>query len=164
MMNAGMDDRELQLKIDAYGDMLFKLSFIRLQNVQDAEDAVSEAVLAGYEKIHQLKREEAFKSWIFAILANVCRKRLAESGGRQRAEEALGGKEQEPSGEDVDYGAALDVRNAFSLLSAEEQEIVALSVFGGYNSKEIGVKMRLNSNTVRSKRSRALEKMECALK
>lgn len=143
---------------------LYRFSLCRMKNVQDAEDAVSEAVLAGYEKIYQLKTEDAFKSWIFAILANVCRKRLAESGGRQRAEEPLEAREQEVLGTDMDCGTALDVRKAFSVLSAEEQEIVALSVFGGYNSREIGARMRLNSNTVRSKRSRALEKMECVLK
>ena len=34
------DHQELQLKIDQYADMLFKLSFLKLQNVQDAEDAL----------------------------------------------------------------------------------------------------------------------------
>lgn len=62
-----------------------------------------------------------------------------------------------------DYGIALDVRKAFFVLSSEEQEIVALSVFGGYNSREIGSTLNLNPNTVRSKRSRALEKMESIL-
>jgi DNA-directed RNA polymerase specialized sigma24 family protein len=44
-------------------------------------------------------------------------------------------------------------------LSEEEQTIIALSVFGGYNSKEIGEMLKLNANTVRPKRSRGLEKM-----
>ena len=48
-------------------------------------------------------------------------------------------------------------------LSEEEQILVGLSVFGGYCSQEIGEMMRLNPNTVRSKRSRALKKMECVL-
>lgn len=142
---------------------LYRFSLCRMKNVQDAEDAVSEAVLTGYEKIHQLKKEDAFKSWIFSILANVCRKKLSRSGERQRNEEAIDGLEKEPSGTDVDYGIALDVRKAFFILTPEEQEIVALSVFGGYNSKEIGYALKLNPNTVRSKRSRALEKMECIL-
>ena len=42
MAKESIDDRELQLKIDAYSDMLFKLSFLRLRNVQDAEDVVQE--------------------------------------------------------------------------------------------------------------------------
>ena len=37
-----------------------------------------------------------------------------------------------------DVGLAMDVRNAFFILSEEEQMIVGLSVFSGYNSTEIG--------------------------
>lgn len=62
-----------------------------------------------------------------------------------------------------DYGISVDVQRAFLHLSEEEQTIIALSVFGGYNSKEIGEMLKLNANTVRSKRSRGLEKMECIL-
>lgn len=143
---------------------LYRFSLCRMKNVQDAEDAVSEAVLTGYEKIHQLKREDAFKNWLFSILANICRKKLSRLGEQQQKEAALDELNAEPAGADMDYGIALDVRKAFFILSQEEQEIVALSVFGGYNSKEIGSSLGLNPNTVRSKRSRALEKMECVLK
>lgn len=52
----------------------------------------------------------------------------------------------------------------FFILSEEERLVVSLSVFGGYNSKEIGAILDLNANTVRSKRSRALEKMSLILK
>ena len=62
-----------------------------------------------------------------------------------------------------DYGISVDVQRAFLHLSEEEQTIIALSVFGGSNSKEIGEMLKLNANTVRSKRSRGLEKMECIL-
>ena len=41
--------------------------------------------------------------------------------------------------------------------------IVGLSVFGGYNSTEIGKILSLKPGTVRVKRSRALEKMQCVL-
>ena len=58
---------------------------------------------------------------------------------------------------------AMDVRNAFFILSEEEQMIVGLSVFGGYNSTEIGKILSLKPGTVRVKRSRALEKMQCVL-
>ena len=49
------------------------------------------------------------------------------------------------------------------ILSKEEQMIVGLSVFGGYNSTEIGKILSLKPGTVRVKRSRALEKMQCVL-
>lgn len=151
-----------QMYEEIYKD-LFRFALCRMKNVQDAEDAVSEAVLAAYENIRKLKKETAFKSWMFTILANICRKRLKESGDRQRIEKEEAEGFGEVPANVTDYGIALDVQRAFFILSQEEQEIVALSVFGGYNSREIGNALNLNPNTVRSKRSRALEKMEYVL-
>ncbi len=151
-----------QMYEEIYKD-LYRFALCRMRNVQDAEDAVSESVLAAYENIRKLQKETAFRSWMFTILANTCRKKLRESRDRQKRED--GGVERltEISAGTTDYGIALDVRKAFFILSSEEQEIVALSVFGGYNSREIGTALNLNPNTVRSKRSRALEKMEYVL-
>ena len=142
----------------AYRD-LYRYALCLMKNTQEAEDVVSEAVVTAYENIHKLKKEEAFRSWIFTILTNKCKKRwrkiLKESPKR---EEELPEQSTAP-----DYDLAIDVKKAFFILSEEEQIIVGLSVFGGYCSQEIGEMLRLNPNTVRSKRSRALRKMECVL-
>ena len=115
--------------------------------------------LSAYENIHKLKKEEAFKSWIFTILTNKCKKRL-----KKALKETPGREEELPEQATApDYDLAIDVKKAFFVLSEEEQILVGLSVFGGYCSQEIGEMMRLNPNTVRSKRSRALKKMECVL-
>lgn len=140
---------------------LYRFALCLLRDRHEAEDAAGEAVLAAYENIRKLRDEKAFKSWIFTILANVCRKRL-----RKRNREIS--LDQEDTFFNVpvdkeDQSLAIDVRRAFLILSEEEQMIVALSVFGGYTSREIGKMLKLNENTVRSKRSRALEKMECVL-
>ncbi len=150
-----------QMYENIYADM-YRFALCMMKNRQEAEDVVSEAVTAAYENIGKLRDEGAFRSWIFTILSNICKKRLKKAA-----------KEQEHSGEDVfsriplqetDMGLAVDVRKAFFLLEDEEQMIVGLSVFGGYNSQEIGKALKLNPNTVRSKRSRALQKMECVLR
>lgn len=141
---------------------LYRFALCMMKNTQDAEDAVSEAVLAAYENIRKLRDEKAFRSWIFTILANTCRKRLKLLNTKTRHEQEEDSVRQ--TAQCPDYDLALDVRKAFFILSEEEQTIVGLSVFGGYNSKEIGGMLRLNDNTVRSKRSRALEKMECILR
>lgn len=143
---------------------LYRFSLGMMKNVPDAEDAVSEAVLAAYENIRKLRDKEAFRSWIFTILANVCRRKLKQAKKRGASETGEEKALERHEGANPDYGLAVDVRNAFSRLSEEEREIVSLSVFGGYNSREIASMMKLNANTVRSKRSRALEKMECVLK
>ncbi len=95
-------------------------------------------------------------------MSNICKKRLKKEAARRDyfGEETY----VQAAYEDPDVGLAVDVRKAFFLLEEEEQTIVGLSVFGGYNSKEIGDALKMNPNTVRSKRSRALQKMECVLR
>lgn len=139
---------------------LYRFALCMMKHPQDAEDAVSEAVISAYENIHKLKKDEAFKAWIFTILANVCRKKLK---AKERTESELK-PEHIAGGDNADNGLREDVQNAFFILSEEERLVVSLSVFGGYNSKEIGTILNLNANTVRSKRSRALEKMSLILK
>lgn len=141
---------------------LYRFALCMMKNRQEAEDAVSEAVVAAYENIRKLRSEEAFRNWIFTILSNVCRKKLKKAAKEQAhsPEDAIS---KIPS-QEMDLGIAVDVRKAFFLLEEEEQVIVGLSVFGGYNSREIGKVLKMNPNTVRSKRSRALQKMECVLR
>lgn len=146
---------------EVYRD-LYRFALCMMRNPQDAEDAVSEAVIHGYEHVYSLRREDAFKSWMFTILSRVCKKRLAAAARKREADAA--GFFERPEGVEDNMNLSLDVRRAFAVLSEEEQMIVGLSVFGGYQSSEIGRMLRLKDGTVRSKRSRALAKMSVILK
>ena len=55
---------------------LYRYALCLMRDPHEAEDAVSATVLSAYEHIHKLRKEEAFKSWIFTILSNICKKRL----------------------------------------------------------------------------------------
>ena len=74
MTKACMDDRGLQLKIDEYGDMLFKLSYVRLQNRQDAEDVVQEVFYQYLKKPQSFQGPEHEKAWFLKVTLNACRK------------------------------------------------------------------------------------------
>ena len=141
---------------------LYHFALCLMKNKQDAEDAVSESVMKAYENIRKLKDETAFKNWIFTITANTCKRRLHESA--KRKSESIEESFTNVSSEEIDYGLSVDVRRAYTVLNEEEQTIIGLSFFGGYNSKEIGQILGLKDNTVRSKKVRALEKMECVLR
>lgn len=155
--------RFTQLYKTVYID-LYRFALCMMKNTHDAEDVVSEAVLAAYENMNKLRKEDAFRSWIFTILANKCRKKLCQEERQKKLRQSAGNLLENIADREIDHGVSVDVRKAFSMLSGEEKEIVALSVFGGYSSTEIGKMMNLNPNTVRSKRSRAMEKMENILR
>lgn len=137
---------------------LYRFAFCMMRQSHDAEDAVSEAVILAYENIQSLRKEEAFRSWIFQITANVCKRKLKD---KSRLEVEL--TENQRLYEE-DRELQLDIHNALFELSEEERCIVAMSALGGYNSVEIGKMMNLNSNTVRSKRKRAIEKLGAIMK
>lgn len=137
---------------------LYKFALYTTRHPQDAEDAVSETVITAWEKIGRLKKEEAFRSWMFTILKNQCRKMLRERArkDKERKEDVFSGT---TGSREPDYAGQHDVREAFGALGEDERMIVAFSVFGGYQSDEIGSIMGTKPATVRSKKSRAMEKM-----
>lgn len=137
---------------------LYRYALCMMRQPQDAEDAVSEAVVSAYEHIHSLRKEEAFRSWIFQITANVCKRKLKEKS-RQEVELS----ETHPF-YDVDKELNMDLQRALIVLDEEERNIISLSAFYGYNSKEIGKILKMNPNTVRSKRKRAVEKLGVSIR
>lgn len=74
MAKTDTDDRELQLKIDRYGDMLFRLSYLRLQNRQDAEDVVQEVFYRYLSRQKSFESPEHEKAWFLKVTLNACGK------------------------------------------------------------------------------------------
>ena len=142
---------------------LYKFALCIMKDPHDAEDAVSEAVIQAYSNITALRNADAFKSWMFRILYNICKKKLQKAQKNKTVEFESFFRDSDVAAPEKDYGLTIDVQKAFSILSEEEQIIVGLSVFGGYKSREIGQLLKMNENTMRSKRSRALAKMSVVL-
>lgn len=49
---------------------LYRFALYMTKHPQDAEDAVSEAVISAFENMCSLRKEESFRSWMFTILHN----------------------------------------------------------------------------------------------
>ena len=142
-------------------DSLYRYALYRLGNPADAEDAVSDAVLAAWRGIEGLKDVSAFSAWLFAILRNTCnsgikriineREKIAKAGRDISVMSENSGCE--PGSLSKELSEALDI------LSDDEREIVILSVVAGLSSKEISDMTGLTAGSVRSKLSRSLTKM-----
>ena len=153
----GDKDAFAQLYQHIYKD-LYKFAYYVLKNDQDAQDAVSDAVIDAYAGISKLKNADAFRSWMFKILSAKSKRTLKTYLVRNH-ERDLDDVERTVRGSEE----SLELKQALGILSDEERMIVSLTVFGGYDSAEIGKMLNLNRNTVRSKHSRALAKMRTVL-
>ena len=101
-----------------YMDM-YRFALCMMKSSHDAEDAVSEAVVKAYESIGTLRSEEAFKSWFFTILANTCRTKWRRQEREQKKAELSFFTEEDAAA--PEWEKAVDVRNAFAILTEEEQ-------------------------------------------
>ena len=151
-----------RLYSEIYRD-LYRFALCMLRHPQEAEDAVSEAVIAAYENITSLRKESSFKSWIFTILNNACRRALTKRSRERKITDDADTYPGVAAGAEPDYAQREDIRRALELLDEEERMIVAFSVFGGYRSEEIAEMLNKNASSVRSRKKRALEKMRVSL-
>lgn len=148
-------ERFMELYGAVYQDM-YRLAFYYMGNAEDAEDAVQDAALSACEHFGGLKKEEAFRAWIFQILVNKCRKMLRKRGRQESVSEL-----PEPFGEkDPNLELRTELLELLSGLEEEERLIVVMTVFGGYKGEEIAKALGRKHSTVRSRYRRALKKLE----
>ncbi len=153
----GDDEAFKILYEDLYKDM-YRIAYYKLQNVEDAEDVVSDAVFDMYRGIHKLKDLTAYRAWAMRILNVKCSIKMKEYYmNRTEDVEELDCQ----SLENVESESVLrtDIKKALDILSDEEKTIVLCSAVAGMSSDEISEMINLNSNTIRSKLSRALLKL-----
>lgn len=116
---------------ETYYTDLYRFAVCLMKSTVSAEDAVSAAILKAYENLPKLRKNDSFKSWLFQITANECRSQLNKSVTYLEDHDW-----QEPAVQENGYEAS-EVAELLSPLSDEERLVITLSVFAGYNSREI---------------------------
>lgn len=76
--NAAVTDHQTNFGTVAsrYSPMLFRVALGRLRNVEDAEDAVQDALLSAYKNIGQFEGRSQLSSWLVRIVINAANMKL----------------------------------------------------------------------------------------
>jgi len=141
---------------------LFRYAYYKLSNYEDAQDAVSDAVLSAFVQIKELKNPDAFNVWLYKILTASCNKYI-KNQIQARQTENLDELVNISSGERIPDGTITDLSRALAILNDADREIVLLSAVSGFNCKEIAKITGFSHNAVRSRLSRALAKIRSVL-
>ncbi len=144
---------------------LYRYAYFSLGHAQDAEDAVSEAVMDAYASRNKLKDASAFRGWMFTILSRKCKQKRKEyatekvvSIDEKRTEDGKAFSEI-LSNDEISVSDKEELKEMFFSLTSEERRIVGLHVICGYTSKEISKILGVRESTVRSKEHRAFLKL-----
>lgn len=162
MTGEAADDRELQLKIEAYGNMLFKIAYLRLQSVQDAEDVVQEVFYQYLKRSQAFESPEHEKAWLIKVMLNTCRK-LWRSVKRHPGDEPGSGVDEamllqasdaEPEEAAVRLEERRRILNAVMALPVKYRDVIHLFYYEEIPVKEIARITGRGESTVTSQLTR----------
>lgn len=135
--------------IKEYEQVLYKVASRMLSNDEDVADALQETIMLGYEKIHTLKNEGYFNTWICKILINKCNYILNKNKNVIVVDEIL---PQEFNNNDF---LKIELEDALNSLNKEYKLAIILYYVVGLSTKEISEFIKEPEGTIKSRLSRA---------
>ena len=138
---------------------IYRVAKSILNNEEDIEDAVSEAILKAYKNIQALKQEVFFKTWLIRIVIN-------ESNNlyKKRAKEIAVDKDHFKNIKVNDSYRDLSLYDAINSLEEELRITTILFYFEDMKYKDIAKVLNVKEGTIKSRLSRAKEKLYNILK
>ena len=157
---ASRDDGALSMLYDRYAGMVYAMGLRLLGDRSLAEDLVQDVFTNVWGKAGSFDPSKAsLMTWIYQIARN----RSTDLDRRRRARPASAGSDSLvylAGGEDTRHLAErLDVAEALSRLSSDQQEVLALAYLRGLTQREIAVELGIPLGTVKSRTASALGAM-----
>jgi RNA polymerase sigma factor (sigma-70 family) len=151
--------------VHAYQGIAFRTAYLIAGNAADAEEAAQDGFVKAYYALGRFRRGAPLRPWLLQIVANEARNRRRAAGRREGL--ALRAATEEPSGDAAPSpeAALLDAERRDTLLALvnelpEEQRLVlALRYFLDLSEEETANVLGVRPGTVKSRASRALEKL-----
>jgi RNA polymerase sigma factor (sigma-70 family) len=178
------DDDAYEDLVKRYGPIAFRVAWLVTRDRDEAQDAAQEAFVKAYYALGRFRSGAPFRPWLLQIVANEARNRRKAAGRRfslalRAAEQRYpGGLTRLPGGRAGDASgdaapspevAALAAERKQALLDAvnrlreEERLVVACRYFLGLSEAETADTLKLPKGTVKSRLSRALDRLRVDL-
>jgi len=144
---------------EQYEKQIYWIAYIQLKNVEDALDVVQETAYLSYKKLHSLKDDQMYKSWLMRIAYNCAMDVL-----RKKNKEAILEPEYENYIADIkeyeeDYATTITLKEVMEVLQPMERTAITLRYYEDYKLIEIADIMGLPIGTVKTIIYRSLSKL-----
>jgi RNA polymerase sigma-70 factor (ECF subfamily) len=154
--------------VHAYQGIALRTAYVLAGNAADAEEAAQDAFVKAYRALWRFRPGAPFKPWLLRIVANEARNRRRSTGRRQALALRAG---HEPSGEAAPSpeAALLGAERREALVAAlnrlpePDREAIACRYLLDLSEAETAAALGLRPGTVKSRLSRALERLRSEL-
>ncbi len=154
--------------IEAFGELIennklkmYKTAKAILNNEDDICDAIQETLISIYKNLNKLKENKFFSTWIIRILINKCYDIIAKNKSQGKVVDIL--EVQDLKTYDK-YECNSIVSKALDEIEEDLRTITILYYYNGFSVKEISEMLNIPEGTVKSRLSRARNKIYEILK
>lgn len=141
---------------------LYKTGMAILKNDDDTCDAIQETLISAYTNLNKLEHEEYFATWIVRILINKCYDIIKKNKKVMNINQKME-LDENATYYDV-YNEESNVEKALSSIDSDLKVVTVLYYYDDFSVKEISEIINIPEGTVKSRLSRAREKLYEILK
>ncbi len=168
---AGLVERAQRGDAAAYEELVrlhqeiaFRTACVITRNPADAEEAAQDAFVKAYRALGRFRADAPFRPWLLRIVANEARNRRRAAGRRARlgarAEaEASGGAAPSPESAVLVEERRVALLGALGRLREDDRVVLACRYLVGLSEEETAAALGVRRGTVKSRTSRALERL-----
>jgi RNA polymerase sigma-70 factor (ECF subfamily) len=153
--------------ISSYSPVLFRVALRRLRNVEDAEDAVQDALLSAYKHIGQFEGRARLSTWLTSIVTNTAGMKLRQHSRHEMVsldqnQENDGAtfanklKDSRPNPETICAQREMreTLRQALARLSPKLREAIQMRDLDGFSMRETASALGISTNALKSRVAR----------
>ncbi len=148
-----------------YQGIAFRTAYLLGGSAADAEEAVQDGFVKAYRALGRFRRGAPLRPWLLRIVANEAKNRRRAAGRREAlavraaAEDRPGGAVPSPEAALLAGESRRRLLEAVERLSDEHRDAIACRYFLELSEDETAAALGLRRGTVKSRLSRALERL-----
>ena len=150
--------------VHKYQEMVYAYAFQKAGNEADAKDIAQEVFLRAYRHLDSLKSPHQFRTWLYTIMSNECKRWLARTARNRKRETRLEEATDDALQVEPEYARKqddwqLDLEQALEKLSDDSRIAVSMFYMSNCSLKEIGEFLGVSANAVKVKLYRARQQL-----
>lgn len=150
-----MNKKEFEELFNRYKADIYRIAYTYVNNKDDALDIVQETAYQAYISKNTIRDKSKFKSWVLTITVNKSKDFLKKKKPILIDDVTLLDKNTIEDQENLTL-----FMDSLRSLAVDEKHIIILKIYFEYTFEMISEKLKMSTNTVKSRYYRALEKLK----